>query len=174
MRNIAELNMLLRGQIELPTGLKLATEEFREGWSFVRSVDACHLEKKIQTRGWNFIKIADAPLRSGVGDTAQLAIASALQLTLRHVSTHFNAAEVEHIELTQYPWFFLARIRVYPYRIQKSAALTVPDEFVPRPIAKRHKLLSPNSAALYPYFGSAMPLLRQMLVSTQGSQSRPQ
>jgi hypothetical protein len=173
MRNIAELNMLLRGQIELPDGLKLATEEFREGWNFVRSVDAHHLEKKIQTRGWNLIKVADAPLRSGVGDTSQEAIANALKLTLRHVSTHFNAAEVEHIELTQYPWFFLARVRVYPYSIQRSTTLAIPDEFIPRAVA-RHRLLPPNAAALYPYFGSAMPLLKQMLVSTQGSQTRPQ
>jgi len=106
MRAIAELNVLLRTQIQLPVGLKLATDEFREGWNFVRSTDARRLEKRIQTRGWNFIKIADGELRSGVGETSQLAIASALKLALRRVSTHFNAVEVEHIELTQYPWFF--------------------------------------------------------------------
>ena len=31
MRTIAELNVLLRAQTELPDGLNLATEEFREG-----------------------------------------------------------------------------------------------------------------------------------------------
>ncbi len=142
MRTIAELNVLLRERTELPVGLKLATVEFREGWNFVRSADARRLEKRIQARGWNFIRIADGSLRSGVGDTSQEAIASALKLALRRVSKHFNAVEVEHIELTQYPWFFLARVRVYPYRIQQGAVLPVPDEAFPVPIASRQGRLT--------------------------------
>jgi hypothetical protein len=96
MRTIAELNMLLRARTELPDGLNLATEEFREGWNFVRTVNARRLEKKIRTRGWNFIGTGDESLRSGVGDTSQEAIASALKLALRRISANFNAAEVEH------------------------------------------------------------------------------
>ena len=46
MRNIAQLNVLLRVRAELPVGLKLATEEFYEGWNFVQSGDARQLEKK--------------------------------------------------------------------------------------------------------------------------------
>jgi len=111
MRTIAELNLLLHTTAELPTGLKLTTEEFDEGWSFVRRVDARRLEKRIHTRGWNFIRFAAGSLRSGIGDTSQEAIASALKLALRRVSNHSNAVEVEHIELTRYPWFFLARVR---------------------------------------------------------------
>jgi hypothetical protein len=174
MRNIAELNVLLRVRVELPVGLKLATEEFREGWNFVRPGDARRLEKKIQTRGWSFIKIADGLLRSGVGETSQEAIAGALKLALRHVSTYFNAVEVEHIELTQYPWFFLARIHVYPYRIQQGAVLPVTDEAPTLPIPPRQRRLSPQAPALYPYFGSAMPLIKEMLVLSRSSQARTQ
>lgn len=54
MQTITELNMLLRAQAELPDGLNLATEEFHEGWKLLRTVNAQRLEKKIQTRGWNF------------------------------------------------------------------------------------------------------------------------
>jgi hypothetical protein len=171
MRTIAELHMLLRARTELPGGLNLATDEFREGWNFVRAVNAQRLEKKIRTRGWNFIKIPDESLRSGVGDTSQEAIASALKLALRRISTHFNAAEVEHIELTQYPWFFLARVRVYPYQIQQGAALSVADEFLPAPAAFRPRRLPPQSAALYPSFGSAMPQLKQLLISSRTAQA---
>ena len=128
MRRIAALNVLLRERIELPAGFKLATEEFREGWNFVRSSNAKRLKKKIHTQGWNFIKIADGSLRSGVGDTSQEAIASALKLALRKVNEKFNAAEVEHIELTVYPWFFLARVRVSPYRVQREAMLPELDQ----------------------------------------------
>ena len=128
MRNIAELTVLLRERVALPDHFKLATEEFREGWDFVLSGDAHWLDKKIRRCGWYFIRIAEGSLKSGVGQTPQEAIASALKLALRCVSGRFNAAEVGHIELKEYPWFILATVRVYPYQIQKSAILSVSDE----------------------------------------------
>jgi hypothetical protein len=131
MGDIAELTMLLRERVELPDGLELVTEEFREGWNSVRSGDVHWLDKKIRMRRWHFMWSAQELLRSGVGQTSQEAIASALKLALRRVSEHFNAADVEHIELTKYPWFFLARVTVSPYQIQQSAVLYASDEAVP-------------------------------------------
>jgi len=174
MSTIIQSSMLLRAQTELPAGLRVTTDEFREGWNLAPKINAQGLEKKVQSHGWNIVKIADGSLRSGVGETSQEAIASALKLALRRVSEHFNAAEVEHIELTQYPWFFLARVRVSPYRIQQSAVLPVPVEALPAENAPRQRRLPPSAAALYPYFGSAMPQLKQMLISARTTQSGPQ
>jgi hypothetical protein len=128
MHNITELTVLLRERVALPDHFKLATEEFREGWDFVPSGDALWLDKKIRRRGWRFIRIAEGSLKSGVGPTPQEAIANALKLALRCVSGRFNAAEVGHIELKEYPWFVLAMVRVYPYHIQESAILSVSSE----------------------------------------------
>jgi hypothetical protein len=173
MRTISELNVLLRVQAALPTGLKLATDEFREGWNFVRAGNAQGLGKKIQTRGWNFIKIGEGSLRSGVGETSQEAIAAALKMALRRVSEDFNAVEVERIELSRYPWFVLARVRVFPYRIQQGAELPAREEAVPERAVTRQRRLPLDAAELYPEFGSAMPMLKQMLTSTRYSQARP-
>jgi hypothetical protein len=174
MRTIAQSQMLLRTQTELPDGLKLATDEFREGWDFVRSANALRMGKQIIMRGWNFVSVADGSLRSGVGDTSQEAIGSALKLALRHISMHFNAVEVEHIELTQYPWFFLARVRIYPFRIQQGAELPVPEDVEAIPALRRQRRPPIDAGLLYPHFGSAMPQLKQMLISSQGSQIWPQ
>lgn len=174
MRTIDELNMLLRTRIELPAGLNLATDEFHEGWSFLRTVDAQRLKAKIQTRGWNFIRIADESLRSGVGDTSQEAIAGALKLALRRVSTHSNAVEVERIELTQYPWFFFARVIVHPYRIQQEAVLPEHDEAAPKAIAHRQRRRTRQADEQFPHFGSAMPQLKKMLALSQISEARTQ
>jgi hypothetical protein len=174
MHTIAELNILLRARTELPDGLKLATDEFREGWEFVRTFDARRLEKQIVLRGWNFIRIAEESLRSGVGETSQEAIASALKLALRRISTHFNAVEVEHIELTQYPWFFLARVRVYPFRIQQGAVLPVSDKAETYPISHRQRRLPVHAEVLYPHFESCIPQLKQMLVISRTAQTGPQ
>ena len=174
MRTIAELNVLLRERIELPEDLNLATDEFREGWNFLRTGNAVRLKEKIQARGWNFIRVTDGSLRSGVGDTSQEAIAGALELALRHVSSHFNAAEVEHIELTEYPWFFLARVRVYPYRIQQDADLAVMGEAELPAITERQRRLLPQSPEMIPQFGSAMPQLKEMLISSRNLEARRQ
>lgn len=128
MRPIAELNPVLRVRIELPAGLQLVTEEFQEGWSSAPSVDARLIEKKLLTCGWNLIKIEDGSLRAGVGETSQQAIACALRLALRCVSERCNAVTFERIVLTQYPWFFLARVRANSYRIQQGEVLPVSDE----------------------------------------------
>jgi hypothetical protein len=108
-----------------------------------------------------------------VGDTAQEAIAGALKLALRRVSPHFNVAEVDHIQLTQYPWFFLARVRVLPYLIQQGTVLPISDDMAPPSVTPRQRWLDLESTALFPQFACAMPQLKQMLISSAASQSRP-
>jgi hypothetical protein len=165
MCTIAESNVLLRAQAELPAGFKVATEEFREGWNLMRSGGKRRLEKKVHTRGWNFIKFPEGALRSGVGDTSQQAIASALKLALRRVGKYSNAVEVERIELTRYPWFFLARVYVFPYRIQEGTVLPASDEVIAIPVTARQKRLLPHAPEAFPQFGGAMPMLKDMLTS---------
>ena len=63
MVNITELTMLLRGRVELPGNLTFTTEEFREGWNFVRSGGARRLDKEVRRRGWHFIRIGEGALR---------------------------------------------------------------------------------------------------------------
>jgi hypothetical protein len=174
MSMIAERNMLLRKQIELPVGLRLATDEFREGWNFVQSADAKKLEKKVQSHGWNLLKIADGTQACGVGETSEEAVSSALRLALLRMSAYFNAVEIEYIELTQYPWFFLARVRVCQYRVQQSATQIVSDESIPLPSAPRRRRLPLDAEVLYPGFGSSMPQIKEMLVSSRPEQMSAQ
>ncbi len=127
----------------------------------------------MQTKGWNFIRIADGTLRSGVGETSHEAIASALKLALRRVGAHSNAVEVERIELTQYPWFFLARVSVNPYRIQQGAAPPALDPGA-MPTLARKRRSSNQAAALFPQFGGGMPMLKEMLLAPRSSEAGAQ
>jgi hypothetical protein len=166
---IDESNVLLRVRAELPTGFKVATETFREGWCRMRTGGIVRLKRKVQARGWNFLKISDGALRSGVGDTSQEAIANALSQALEMVDAKFNAVEVERVELTQYPWFFLARVRVYPYRIQAGAELPVTNEAASAPMVRRRPA---KASELFPQFGSAMPMLKGMLTISRVAEIR--
>jgi len=174
MRTVATLNVLLRSRVELTEGLILGAEEFREGWNFLRSVGVGSLEKTILNHAWSFIKIDGGAQTSGVGNTSQEAIASALKLALRDISEHFNAVEVEYSELTKYPWFFLARLRINPYRIQQGAVEPVSDDAGPLPNVLRPKRLPRQSAVLYPHPGSAMPMLKEILILSRSTHERTQ
>jgi hypothetical protein len=174
MRTIVELNLLLRERVELPEGFKLGTEEFREGWKFSRSLNVLGLGKQILNRGWNLIKIGDGPHGSGVGDRPQNAIAGALKLALRRIDEYCNAAEVSRIQLTQYPWFFLARVGIRLYRIQQSAVVSAPENAGWLPIA-RHKMRLPRQPyAIYSGSSCTMPLLREMPILLRNTLERTQ
>jgi hypothetical protein len=172
MFSLTASNVLLRMQADLPNGFKVATAEFRDGWSLMRSGGALRLERKIRARGWNLIGIPAGSLRSGVGDTSQTAIASALTLALRQVDSQANAVEVERVELTQYPWFFLARVRIHTYRIQPGAELPAVEMTVP-PISMRTRRTL-KSSERFPEFGSVMPMLKGMLTVSRIVEVRAQ
>jgi hypothetical protein len=172
MFSLIESNVLLRKQAELPMGFKVATAEFRDGWSLMRSGGAVRLGRKIRARGWNLIGIPAGALRSGVGDTSQTAIASALIQALRQVDSQANAVEVERVELTEYPWFFLARVRVHTYRIQPGTELPMLDTAVATVSTRPRRAL--RSSERFPEFGSVMPMLKGMLTVSRVSEVRAQ
>lgn len=166
MDSIAESNVLLRAQAEFPAGFKVATEDFLSGWKLMRTGGARRLNQKIRTRGWNFIQMASGALRSGVGGTAREAVSSALKLALRRVDSRSNAIEIEGIEVTKYPWFFLARVRIRPYRIQAGAELPAAAYLAEGKMDGSEEAVAPHLADLYPGFRTAMPMLKEMLIST--------
>ena len=174
MLRITGSSVFLRTQIKLPVLLKLATEQFQEGWDFIPSARASGLEKKIRSYGWYSIRIAEGSLRSGVGETPQQAIACALKLAVRGISEYFNALEIRRIQLTEYPWFFLARVLVHPLRIQQSAIQAVPDDALPLPsfARKRQSRLSTPWTSLR--YGCAVPLLKEMLSSSASAREGAQ
>jgi hypothetical protein len=170
---VAETNVMLRAQAELPIGFKVATEKFLEGWGRMRSGGVVRLEKKVQVRGWNFLKIAEGAVKSGVGATSEEAIANALKLALRRVDAHSNAVEVKQIQLTQYPWFCVARVRVHPYRIQEGTVLPTMAEVAPEMPGARQRLPH-RTEELLSDFGTAMPMLKEMLVASASTQASSQ
>lgn len=174
MHTVTELDILLREGIELPASLRIAKEDFQNGWKFALTANAQELETQVHASGWNLIKIADQLQASGVGETAQEAVASGLRLALLRMNVGNNAAAVESIELTKYPWFELARVKVRPICIQQSATLAVSDDRVSTPVARRQRGLPLSAAALYPDFGRDMPQLKQMLVSSRSMQMEAQ
>jgi hypothetical protein len=166
MTAVAESNVLLREQAEMPSGFKVATDESYDGWKLMRSGGIRRLAKKIETRGWSFTPTADGLPRSGVGKTSVEAIDSALNQVLQRVGADSSAVEIERIELTQYPWFYLARVCVHPYRIKEGTAEHA--SLGSGSARARRKSIASAGAAVGPQMQSAMPMLKDLLTSTGG------
>lgn len=157
----------------MPSGFKVATHELYMGWKVMRSGGVPRLAKKIKTRGWSFTPSAEGLPHSGVGKTSEEAIDSALHHVLQRVGAESSAVEVERIELTQYPWFYLAKVQVNPYRIQEAAtpeAAIQPASVRLKPAATRsvsgaraHDSTPSASAGGYAQTLAAMPTLKDLL-----------
>ena len=173
MCKIAAWTMLLRVQTELPAGLEVTTDRFSDGWQCVQPEDSARLKEEIQACGWSFIMHAGGLLGNGVEDTSQGAIDSALKVALCHIGERFNAVEIEHIELTQYPWFFLARVGVCPYRIHPDAAMPADDISGEIRNSRSARRLPRQPGVLNPQFVSAMPAVRELLVLSRSVQGMP-
>ncbi len=173
MYKITAWNVLLREQTELPAGLEVTTDRFGDGWECVQAGDTERFKAEIQARGWGFHMHTGGLLGNGVDDTSQRAIASALKVVLCHVGQGYNAVEVEHIELTQYPWFFLARVGVCPYLIQPDGAMPAAEIIRDIQVNRSTMRLPRQPDMLYPQFGSAMPTVKEMLVLSRSVQGMP-
>jgi hypothetical protein len=103
MTTISESNVLLRSDVPLPAGFKVATDEYHHGWNRMRSGGAGRLDKKIKARGWSFTRAPGGTLRSGVGKTAQEAIGSALCQALAEMNEDSHAVEVAKCKLPVIP-----------------------------------------------------------------------
>jgi len=164
---LTELSVLLRTETELPSNLIMTGSEIMEGWNLVRPGGASLLARRIRRHGWHFIRIADETRRGGVGESSKQAIASALQLAVCSIGEYFNAVEVRNIHLTIYPWFVLARLGIFPCRIQQSPIHFVPDNALPLPAPARKEQLPASASWLFPQFGLKMPMVKEMLTQSK-------
>jgi hypothetical protein len=89
----------------------------------------------IRQAGWHFMWLHDASSRSGIGLTEEAAIRRALTGALKGVSRRFNAAKLDSIQITQYPGFQIANVRVQTLQIQRHASLKTAAGLYPQPVA---------------------------------------
>lgn len=97
------------------------TEMKQDGWHFVCDRKCYWREGVDWGCGPGQNPSVQAIQRSGIGQSAQEAMARGLKLALRLIDDSFHAAVVKEILMKEYPWFFLARVTVLPYRLLPGA-----------------------------------------------------
>ncbi len=130
-------SVFLRSGCILPDRLNPCTQPIGGDWSVVEEIPALVFDTMIRQVGWHFMWLQGPCSRLGFGLTQEAAIRRALVRALKGISKRFNAAELDSIQITQYPGFQIANVRVQTIQIQKHASLNIAARQHPLPIAAR-------------------------------------
>jgi hypothetical protein len=130
-------SVFLRSDCTLPDRLVACLRPIGEKWSVVEEIPALVFDTMIRRAGWHFMWLQDACSRRGVGLTKEAAIRRALSRALKGVSKRFNAAELDSLQITEYPGFQIAHVRVQTLQIQRHASLSIAVGQDPLPVPAR-------------------------------------
>lgn len=103
----------------------------------VEDIPALVFDTMIRQTGWHFMWLQGRCSRIGFGLTQEAAIRRALARALNGISKYYNAAELDCIEITQYPGFQIANVTVQTIQIQQKASLDDIFEQHPQPVPAR-------------------------------------
>lgn len=130
-------SVFLRSGCILPDRLDPCLQPISNEWSVVEEIPALVFDTMIRQTGWHFMWLQGRSSRLGFGLTQESAIRRALTRALNGVSKRFNAAELDCIEITQYPGFQTANVTVQTIHIQQKASLENIFEQHPQPVPAR-------------------------------------
>src|SRR6185437_3908987 len=116
-------SVFLRNGCILPDRLDPCRQPIGEEWSVVEEIPALVFDTMIRQAGWHFMWLQEACSRRGIGLTEEVAIRRALSRALKGVSKRFNAAELDSVQIKQYPGFQIAVVTVQTLQIQRHASL---------------------------------------------------
>jgi hypothetical protein len=112
----------------MPFGVNVSQEPFCDGWMSVPETDVNVLDGLIRAADWHFMWISDGTSRFSVGKTEDGASKSAIFLALQKVDPQFNAAELDQLQTTRHPGFYIARAFLHPRHIQRHGILGQADD----------------------------------------------
>jgi hypothetical protein len=76
----------------------------------VEDIPALAFDSMIRKAGWCFLWLQESCSRRGFGATEEVAIRRALARALRGISKQHNAAEIDAVQITQYPGIHVVNI----------------------------------------------------------------
>lgn len=130
-------SVFLRSGCILPDRFEPCQQPIGEEWSVIEEIPALVFDTMVRQAGWHFIWLQEACSRRGFGLTEDAAIRRALSRALKGVSKRFNAAELDSVQITQYPGFQVANVTVQTLQIQRHASLNIEAGQHPQPVPAR-------------------------------------
>ena len=107
----------------MPPHFGLAPQPCADNWTLRDDTGSPVLDTMIPQAGWHFVWVRGFYSHSGVGRSRDGAIHRALARVLKGLKMRFNAAELESVQVSSYPFFHIAKVTVQACHIQKHASL---------------------------------------------------
>lgn len=121
----------------MPPHFELAQQPFADNWMQLEEIGATVLDTMIRHAGWHFVCLQGLHSRSGVGLSRDEAIHKALARALKGLKMRFNAAELESVQVSSYPFFHVAKVTVQARHVQQHTSLEMAVEDDARPVPAR-------------------------------------
>ncbi len=112
-------SMFVRSGCLLPGGFRLKQERFNRGWMLAGDISATGLDETLRRSGWHFRSFFFSCSRLGCGKTRASAVSHATARALRRIADKFNVAEVDQVQVSNFPGFQIARVTARACQIAK-------------------------------------------------------
>ena len=116
-------SVFLRKGCVMPPHFDLAQQPCADNWMLLDDIGSPVLDTMIRQAGWHFLCLQGSYSHSGVGRSRDGAIHRALARVLKGLKMRFNAAELESVQVSSYPFFYIAKVTVQACHIQKHTSL---------------------------------------------------
>ena len=101
----------------------------------IENIPALAFDSMIRKAGWHFLWLQDSCSRRGIGLTEEVATRRALSSALSGISKRYNAAEIDSVQIAQYPGFQTVDVTLQTLQIQKHASLRIAVAQFPEPLS---------------------------------------
>lgn len=114
-------SVFLRNGCVLPNRLDPLREPIGGDWCRIEDLSARIFNTIIRQAGWRFTWIPDSCIRRGVAISRDRATSNALTRALKGIARHFNAAELDSVQVALYLGFYVATVTLQPRLIQQAS-----------------------------------------------------
>lgn len=106
----------------MPGGFRLEQERFNDGWMRAGDISTAGLDWALRGAGWRLLWIEKASRGLGFGRSEFAALSHATARALNRIGDRFNAAEVDSVRMSGFPWFRIVRVTAHPRQILEQAS----------------------------------------------------
>lgn len=100
-------------------------ERFAGSWARVEHMESRVFDAMIRQAKWHFMWVHGSYSQAGFGRTEEIAIVRALERALKSVSMRFNVAEFESLQISRFPGFYIANVKMNARQILENTELKI-------------------------------------------------
>lgn len=98
---------------------------FTGSWAHLEQIESRAFDAMIRHAKWHFMWVHGFYSQRGFGTTEESAIRQALERALKSVSTRFNVAEFESLQISQFLCFYIGNVRLNARQILQNTGLKI-------------------------------------------------